>query len=62
MAAGESFLRRSLEGLLDLGRHLLASAARLEGLETRKKGGDLIVTLYRKGCVEDLAERVERER
>ena len=24
MAAGESFLRRSLEGLLDLGRHVLA--------------------------------------
>jgi len=26
VAAGESFLRRSLEGLLDLGRHILAKA------------------------------------
>jgi diaminohydroxyphosphoribosylaminopyrimidine deaminase / 5-amino-6-(5-phosphoribosylamino)uracil reductase len=37
----------------------LAAAARLEGLETRKKGGDLIVTLYRKGCVEGLAAAVQ---
>jgi diaminohydroxyphosphoribosylaminopyrimidine deaminase/5-amino-6-(5-phosphoribosylamino)uracil reductase len=36
----------------------LAAAARLEGMETRKKGGDLIVTLYRKGGVEELAALV----
>jgi diaminohydroxyphosphoribosylaminopyrimidine deaminase/5-amino-6-(5-phosphoribosylamino)uracil reductase len=41
------------EGFADL-----AAAARLEGLEARKKGGDLIVTLYRRGCVEGLASAV----
>ena len=37
----------------------LAAAARLEGLQTRKKGGDLIVTLYRQGCVEGLVAAVQ---
>ena len=44
------------EGFADL-----AAAARLEGLETRKKGGDLIVTLYRKECVEGLVNAVRGE-
>ncbi|MFL6235654.1 MAG: bifunctional diaminohydroxyphosphoribosylaminopyrimidine deaminase/5-amino-6-(5-phosphoribosylamino)uracil reductase RibD [Thermoanaerobaculia bacterium] len=37
----------------------LAAAARLEELKTRKKGGDLILTLYRRGCVEELASAVQ---
>jgi diaminohydroxyphosphoribosylaminopyrimidine deaminase/5-amino-6-(5-phosphoribosylamino)uracil reductase len=32
----------------------LASAARLEGLESRRRGGDLILTGYRKGCSQAL--------
>ena len=28
-------------------------AARLEGLEARRQGGDLILTAYRKGCLQD---------
>lgn len=36
----------------------LASAARLEGLEARKRGGDLILTGYRQGCLPDLLSSV----
>jgi diaminohydroxyphosphoribosylaminopyrimidine deaminase/5-amino-6-(5-phosphoribosylamino)uracil reductase len=33
----------------------LDNAARLENFETRKEGGDLILTAYRKGCLEALS-------
>jgi diaminohydroxyphosphoribosylaminopyrimidine deaminase/5-amino-6-(5-phosphoribosylamino)uracil reductase len=33
-------------------------AARLEGFETRKQGDDVILTAYRKGCLEGLASAV----
>lgn len=36
----------------------LASAARLEGLEARKRGGDLILTGYRQGCLQGLLSSV----
>jgi diaminohydroxyphosphoribosylaminopyrimidine deaminase/5-amino-6-(5-phosphoribosylamino)uracil reductase len=36
----------------------LAGAARLEGLEARTRGGDLILTGYRKGCLPELCKRV----
>src|SRR5262249_46783668 len=37
----------------------LASAARLEGLETRRQGGDVILTAYRAGCVGELASAAQ---
>jgi len=37
----------------------LASAARLEGLEARERGGDLILTAYRDGCMAELSRSVE---
>lgn len=37
----------------------LASAARLEGFETGREGGDVILTAYRAGCVEGLAVGVQ---
>ncbi len=37
----------------------LASAARLEGFETRRKGGDVILSAYRSGCVEGLGAAVQ---
>lgn len=37
----------------------LASAARLEGFETGRQGGDVILTAYRQGCVEGLASAVQ---
>lgn len=36
----------------------LAGAARLDGLEARTRGGDLILTGYRKGCLPELCKRV----
>ena len=36
----------------------LAAAARLDGLEARKRGGDLILTGYRKGCLPELCKSV----
>lgn len=36
----------------------LAAAARLEGLEARPGDGDLILTGYRKGCLQDLSRNV----
>ena len=36
----------------------LAAAARLEDLEARERGGDLILTAYRKGCLKALSEAV----
>lgn len=36
----------------------LAAAARLDDLTARRHGGDLLLTGYRKGCVEELLERV----
>ena len=36
----------------------LAAAARLEGFESRSRGGDLILTAYRKGCSQDLLSSV----
>lgn len=36
----------------------LAGAARLEGLESRRRGGDLILTGYRKGCLQALLSSV----
>jgi diaminohydroxyphosphoribosylaminopyrimidine deaminase/5-amino-6-(5-phosphoribosylamino)uracil reductase len=36
----------------------LAGAARLESLEVRRRGGDLIVTGYRKGCLQELSSSV----
>lgn len=36
----------------------LAGAARLEGLEVRRRGGDLILTGYRKGCLQGLSSSV----
>jgi diaminohydroxyphosphoribosylaminopyrimidine deaminase/5-amino-6-(5-phosphoribosylamino)uracil reductase len=36
----------------------LAGAARLEGLEVRRRGGDLILTGYRKGCLQELLSSV----
>jgi diaminohydroxyphosphoribosylaminopyrimidine deaminase/5-amino-6-(5-phosphoribosylamino)uracil reductase len=36
----------------------LASAARLEGLEARERGGDLILTSYRDGCLSALSKIV----
>ena len=40
----------------------LASAPRLEGLQTGRQGGDVILAAYRKGCVEELAAAVRRFR
>ncbi len=37
----------------------LASAARLEGLAARERGGDLILTAYRDGCIAALSRSVE---
>jgi hypothetical protein len=37
----------------------LATAARLEGFETGRQGGDVILTAYRAGCVEGLAAAVQ---
>lgn len=37
----------------------LASAARLEGLEARERGGDLILTAYREQCLQALSKSVE---
>jgi diaminohydroxyphosphoribosylaminopyrimidine deaminase/5-amino-6-(5-phosphoribosylamino)uracil reductase len=36
----------------------LTSAARLEQLEARQRGGDLILTGYRKGCLQALSSSV----
>lgn len=36
----------------------LAGAARLEGFQAQSRGGDLVLTGYRQGCVSDLLERV----
>jgi len=36
----------------------LAGAARLDSLEARTRGGDLILTGYRKGCLPELCKRV----
>jgi diaminohydroxyphosphoribosylaminopyrimidine deaminase/5-amino-6-(5-phosphoribosylamino)uracil reductase len=36
----------------------LAGAARLEALEVRRRGGDLILTGYRKGCLQELSSSV----
>jgi diaminohydroxyphosphoribosylaminopyrimidine deaminase/5-amino-6-(5-phosphoribosylamino)uracil reductase len=36
----------------------LAKAARLEGFESRSRGGDLILTAYRKSCLPDLLSSV----
>jgi diaminohydroxyphosphoribosylaminopyrimidine deaminase/5-amino-6-(5-phosphoribosylamino)uracil reductase len=36
----------------------LAGAARLESLEVRRRGGDLILTGYRKGCLQELSSSV----
>ena len=36
----------------------LAEAARLDGLEARTRGGDLILTGYRKGCLPELFKSV----
>jgi diaminohydroxyphosphoribosylaminopyrimidine deaminase/5-amino-6-(5-phosphoribosylamino)uracil reductase len=35
----------------------LAAAARLEDLDARRRGGDLILTGYRRGCLQDLLAR-----
>jgi uncharacterized protein YutE (UPF0331/DUF86 family) len=40
-AAAESYLRRALEGLLDLGRHLLAKGFGLAATEYKEIGGEL---------------------
>lgn len=40
----------------------LVAAARLEKMETRRKGPDLIVTLYRRGCLEELVSAVQSGR
>jgi diaminohydroxyphosphoribosylaminopyrimidine deaminase/5-amino-6-(5-phosphoribosylamino)uracil reductase len=40
------------------GFQALAEAARLDGLEARSRGGDLILTGYRKGCLPDLFKSV----
>jgi diaminohydroxyphosphoribosylaminopyrimidine deaminase/5-amino-6-(5-phosphoribosylamino)uracil reductase len=40
----------------------LAGAARLEELEARNRGGDLILTGYRQGCLADLLARLEQAR
>jgi diaminohydroxyphosphoribosylaminopyrimidine deaminase / 5-amino-6-(5-phosphoribosylamino)uracil reductase len=37
----------------------LAAAARLEGFKTERRGGDVILTAYRVGCVEGLAAAVQ---
>jgi diaminohydroxyphosphoribosylaminopyrimidine deaminase/5-amino-6-(5-phosphoribosylamino)uracil reductase len=37
----------------------LASAARLEHLEVRERGGDLILTTYREQCLQALSKSVE---
>lgn len=37
----------------------LASAARLEGFETRRQGGDVILSAYRSGCVGELVSAVQ---
>ncbi len=37
----------------------LASAARLEGLAARERGGDLILTAYREQCLQALSKSVE---
>jgi diaminohydroxyphosphoribosylaminopyrimidine deaminase/5-amino-6-(5-phosphoribosylamino)uracil reductase len=39
----------------------LDKAARLEGFETRREGGDVILTAYRKGILADLAQAVQVE-
>jgi hypothetical protein len=36
----------------------LAAAARLDGFEPRRQGGDLILTAYRTGCLKELASAV----
>jgi diaminohydroxyphosphoribosylaminopyrimidine deaminase/5-amino-6-(5-phosphoribosylamino)uracil reductase len=36
----------------------LASAARLDGLEARERGGDLVLTAYRDGCIAALSQSV----
>ncbi len=36
------------------GFQALASAARLEDLEVRQRGGDLLISGYRRGCLTDL--------
>lgn len=36
----------------------LASAARLEGFEARRRGGDLILTAYRRGCLQGILTQV----
>ncbi len=40
----------------------LAAAARLEGFETGRQGGDVILSAYRNGCVEGLASAVQSGR
>jgi diaminohydroxyphosphoribosylaminopyrimidine deaminase/5-amino-6-(5-phosphoribosylamino)uracil reductase len=40
------------------GFQALASAARLEDFETRKRGGDLILTAYRERCLQALSKSV----
>jgi diaminohydroxyphosphoribosylaminopyrimidine deaminase/5-amino-6-(5-phosphoribosylamino)uracil reductase len=37
---------------------ILAEAPRLEDLEARRRGGDLILTGFRQGCLQDLLSRV----
>jgi diaminohydroxyphosphoribosylaminopyrimidine deaminase/5-amino-6-(5-phosphoribosylamino)uracil reductase len=37
----------------------LAAAARLEGFASRRRGGDLLLTGYREGCLSELLDRVE---
>ena len=36
----------------------LAAAARLEGFEARRQGGDLILTAYRNGCLPDILNEI----
>ena len=36
----------------------LAAAARLEGFTSRRRGGDLLLTGYRRGCLAALLDRV----
>jgi riboflavin biosynthesis pyrimidine reductase len=40
------------------GFQTLDSAARLEGFEARQRGGDLILTAYRTGCLQALSKSV----
>jgi len=37
----------------------LSAAARLEGFDTGRQGGDVILTAYREGCVAELASAVQ---